>query len=139
MPQLDKATFISQIFITGILFVVAFFVLASFVLPTLYKVQRARQFSFDEADWQTYVVCTIFGLTNYTKRTSIEILLSNTSDALEAVSDGSLFLQEYLVDGDDLDTTVEDVYDKYGVACNFEFCFANLLAYIAIDCAELDA
>jgi hypothetical protein len=156
MPQLDKATFVSQLVVTGILMVCFFSILSAAILPELYKVLRIRQFSFEEADWQIYVVGTLLELAHYTKRNSVDTVLP---DAFEVLDGSELFvaqfydnsldssielLDEYSTE-DELDLvsfveepTLDGLFDEYSIYYNFNVDYVSALAYSSVDCDFLE-
>lgn len=120
MPQLDKATFLSQLITTAFLLIIIFCLFTIVILPELYKAQRVRFFSFGEAEWEAYVVSTVFALIEYTNRCSLVILTNGFLDAIDAieVNTSSIFAadeSDEFVDDIDLSLEEEVSTDSYAV------------------------
>jgi hypothetical protein len=144
MPQLDTATFFSQVFVSAILLVVVFFVFSSVILPELYKIQRTRHLAFEEAEFQIENISTLFWLTHFTKRTSVEQLTDSTLEGLELLDSIEDFHYTWVEDigynedeinDNDYDFMLEEEDTDESTADNLS---AMLLDYVELNIEALD-
>lgn len=73
MPQLDQATFLSQLIAIVIALCFLFVVLNAIILPKVYQSLRLREIALAEATFQIENVCTLYGLTSFNYKNSLDI------------------------------------------------------------------
>ena len=158
MPQLDQATFISQLITILVALCFLFIVINAVILPKIYQSLRLRELAIDEATFQVENICTLYGLTSFNYKNSLDISvqqLENLFDELNGLvtnsefichfeklvyvfDNGSFLSQKLVADNDDINDTImmENLFSLY---LNFYFMYVcNILCLYMIDAKNDD-